>query len=244
MIDAYIKPIKEFVDLLFKISNSVNDKKIEKHHKDYARIYFLLIELKDSSEHLMDWLRHTEKYFYLYYFAHGLKIVSTIEKITFKIIDIMVGEFPVRSLFSVLILENIELYENYSLLMKDRLHRIRLWQNVVSRIAKETDGIADYIFEHEDELCKKNQLMNKKIIITEIQDITFPSINELKNPSIHLYHPEYFRSPKVKSYEAAIDKFFLQKQISITETTIKEIDYLIKQFQTFMKQNVSIKDIL
>ena len=192
----------------------------------------------------MTWLRHTEKYFYLYYFAHGLKIVSTIEKITFKIIKIMGEGFANRPLLSVLTLENLELYENYGLLVKDRLQRIRLWQNVVSSIAKETDVIADYIFENHDELCKKNQLINKKIIITEIQDIALPSISELKNPSIHLDHPEYFTSLEVKSYEAVIDKFFLQKQISITEITIEDIDYLIKQFQTFMKQNVSIKDIL
>ena len=207
-----ISPLKELIEVIKIIGNHSKENRLKELHKNYARIYFLLIELQDSNKHFLSWLDHSYQYNSQYYFIHALKVIPTIEHLVIKILDITYSSFSDNSITQLLSFENFEIYDSFIKFTGAKYLRIEFWKAISDEVAKQTIKYT--------ELASATAHNNDNLLPLTIKMI---QVKEKDYDDIRMY-----MEPTVEYIDCIVNKDFIKEQIGITENTIKTLNVSIR----------------
>lgn len=81
------KSLKDIIDLILGVNDSLTKSRCKELKRLYMTIYYLLKSIQDSNELFLNWLEHTNRFNTVYYFRFALDEIPKIEHLIIKIFD-------------------------------------------------------------------------------------------------------------------------------------------------------------
>ena len=225
---------KELVEVLKKVGEKINRERRNRLYDYYFRIYLLLIEIQNCNEDFLYELKLAKRTKYRSHLIDAFRAIEVIEVLHRRIFSIVGENFNRDSIMSLLRADQYTTYKLLSQFTGEKLQRIYFWKRTLqqlSSIAKNTI----------DDLSK--QLLEKELLnlhITEIEVIPF-DVDVLSKEY------EFLRgiiSYDIKRTDVLLDESYIEKQIFHTEKTIRDFNRIIGEFNTLVKGQMDINQLM
>lgn len=224
----------ELLSCLSRISKKIKKERKYKLYDYYFRIYKLLTEIQDCNRDFLYELNLAKRTTYKFYLIRAFKTIEMIEAMHRRIFTIIGDELYHDSIMGLLRTDQYSTYRLLSRFTGEKFQRIYFWKQTLEQfgtIAKNTI----------EELSKekfKDNIYN--IHVTELEIIPL-DIDVLTKDY------EYVKGmimPEVKQTDMLLSKDFIEKQIENTKNTIRELDKVIGSFNTLIKGQISIYQMM
>ncbi len=237
MIEAYLKPLKEILELLFKCRPYLAKRKQRQLKHALARLYFLIIELRDSSNYFLSWLKHSEKCNSNFYFSSALRIVDSLNGIVKKMLELVDREFAREfTLAQLLQIEDHNLARRLHLLIGMKRFRLRMWEGILKELSSRNVKVAAEV--------RKKSLGKRNYSQVDAQIFVLPA--DFKIPYRNNDFAKFCHSFDIKKVltQIKLRPDTVTEEICKSEDTIKQIDAFLAKYRAFLAQHVTIEDLL
>lgn len=238
MIEAYLKPLKELLELLFKCGPYFTERKERQLKHALARLYFLMIELRDSSNYFLCWLKHSQRYKHSrFYFGCALEILDSLNGIMTKVLELVDREFADDlTLSNLLRIENEDLVRRLHLLIGAKRLRLRMWEGILKELSDRNEEAGAQV--RNQSLKKRDDSEVQSRIFLLPEDFTIPYDWD----EFHRFQDEFDIEKILIPVEVGSDT--IDQEIRKSEAAITQIDRFLEEYRPFLKEHVSMEDLL
>lgn len=224
----------ELLKGLKKVNTKINRKRKYKLYEYYFRIFRLLIEIQDCNKDLLYELNLAKRTSYCSHLINVFKTIEIIEVLHRRIFSIIGDDLYHDSIMGLLRTDQYSTYKLLSRFTGEKFQRIYFWKQSLQQFSSIAKSTIENLSPH---YLEKNVY---NLSITELRIIPL-DIDVLSKEY------DYVRgliSYEIKRKEVLLDESFIDKQISITRRTIRNLDKVIGAFNTLLKGNIDIYQLM
>jgi len=238
MIEAYLKPLKELLDLLLKFRPYMTQRKERQLKIALARLYFLIIELRDSSNYFLCWVKHSQRYEYSrFYFGCALKIVNSMNGIVTKILELISREFANEvTLTNLLRIDNEDLMQRLHMLVGMKRSRLHMWERILKELSNRNEKAG------EEARSLSIDSMEKSHVFLLRTDFEIPQFEIPFSYEYDKFHDEFAIEETLVPVEVTAST--IDEEVQRSEAAIRQIDEFLEAYRPFLKEHVTMTDLL
>lgn len=224
----------DLLNSLKKVSEKINRIRKNKLYDYYFRIYKLLIEIQDCNRDFLYELSLAKRASTCFHLSNALRNIEIIEGLHRRIFSIIGDDLYHDSIMGLL---RSDQYSTYRLLSKftgEKFQRIYFWKHTLEQFKGIVKNTIDELSPHvlEDNICN--------IHITELEVIPL----DIDVLSKEYEYVQGIILHDIKRKDVLLDLAFIDKQIENTKKTIRNLDKVIGLFNTLVKGQMDIYQLM